>query len=297
MELRHLRYFVAVAGELNFTRAAEKLRTAQPSLSQQIRDLETEIGTPLLIRNKRSVSLTAAGRAFLDEARLVLAQAQRATASARRAAEVKSYRLSIGFVPAAEVKIFPLTLTAIRALFPGIQIILKSLTTWEQKQALLAGEIDIGFLRPPVEDASLMSEVVLREHLVVLLPQDHPLASCPEISLANLEKTHFLQLSRRHTGSLFDVVERLMTREKISPVAAQTVENVLTLMTLIGLGIGFGILPDYAEQLIFRNVAVRPLAGPQCDVDLVMAWRQGDDFPELRAFRELVATARSEERF
>lgn len=173
---------------------------------------------------------------------------------------------------------------------------MKSLTTWEQKQALLAGDIEIGFLRPPVEDSSLAGETVLREQLVAVLPQDHPGAGAAEINLANLETTHFLQLSKRHAGSLFDVVERLMTREKVYPAAAQTVENVLTLMSLIDMGIGFGILPDYAEQLIFRNVVVRRLAGPPCDVDLVMVWRKGDDFAELSAFR-VVATAQSEGRF
>jgi LysR family hca operon transcriptional activator len=106
MELRHLRYFVAVAEALSFTRAAQTLRTAQPSLSQQIRDLEYEIGTPLLNRDKRNVALTAAGKVFLDEARLVLAQAERAK-TARRAAEGEAQSLTIGFVPAAEVKIFP----------------------------------------------------------------------------------------------------------------------------------------------------------------------------------------------
>lgn len=297
MELRHLRYFVAVAEELNFTRAAEKMRTAQPSLSQQIRDLEKEIGTPLLTRNKRNVALTEAGRVFLDEVRLVLAQAKRAIASARQAADIKSHKLTIGFVPAAEVKIFPSTLTFLRSRFPDLQIVLKSLTTLEQKCGLIAADIDVGFLRPPLDDPSLASEVVLHEHLVAVLPENHSLTKRAKVSLADLAETPFLQISPSHAGGLFDVIERRRAAEEVSLTSGQAVENVLTLMTLIGLGLGFSLLPDYAQQLVFRGVTTRPLKGPEDRVDLAMAWRKADDFAELNAFRELVMEARRAGRF
>lgn len=297
MEIRHIRYFVAVAEELNFTRAAEKLHTAQPSLSKQIRDLEIEVGAPLLTRTKRSVALTEAGRAFLDEARLVLAQAQRALTSARRAAEAVARSLTIGFVPAAEIKIFPSTLTTLRARFPDTQIVLKSLTTWEQKLALERGEIDVGFLRPPVDEPNLGFEEVLTERIGALLPADHPAAAKVEVRLADLADTPFLRISPLHAGGLSDVVDRYIKSQGVEFRTAQNVENVLTLMSLVSLGHGFSIMPDYIEHLVFRNVAARPFAGDAPNVPLVMAWRRDDDFDEVRAFRDLVSRGRDEGRY
>lgn len=289
MELRHLRYFVAVAEALSFTRAAQALRTAQPSLSQQIRDLEHEIGTALLLRDKRNVALTAAGRVFLDEARLVLAQAERAKTLARRAGEEVARSLTIGFVPAAEVKIFPQSLTMLRAQFPGTRIVLQSLTTFEQHEALLSGAIDIGFLRPPVDEGQLDSAVILREPLVALLPADHPACDRDEVPLAALADTPFLRIADRHAGNLGQVIGDLARREGVQLNAVQEVENVLTLLTLVGLGVGFSIMPDYVGQLSFRNIAARPLAGPVVRAELLTAWRRDNAKPEVAA---LVARVR-----
>lgn len=283
MELRHLRYFVAVAEALSFTRAAQALRTAQPSLSQQIRDLEYEIGTPLLKRDKRNVALTPAGKVFLDEARLVLAQAERAKTLARRAAENETPRLTIGFVPAAEVKIFPHTLTALRAQFPATRIVLQSLTTFEQHQALISGEIDIGFLRPPVDDPLIDSMVALREPLVALLPADHPACWKAQVSLADLADTPFLRIASRHAGNLAQIIDDMARRDGVQLNAVQEVENVLTLLTLVGLGVGFSIMPDYVEQISFRNLVARPLACPTVRVDLMAAWRRDHAKPEVAA--------------
>src|ERR1700741_105716 len=186
MELRHLRYFVAVAEELNFTRAAQRLNTAQPSLSQQIQDLEQEVAVPLFIRTKRSVKLTAAGTAFLNEARLTLAQARRAVASARQAARAGESTLVLGFGPAAEIKLFPSTLTSLRASFPTLRLEFRSMTTLEQREALLHNEIDLAFLRPPIHEPSLEAIPVLREQFVAVLPADHPLAGEGPLDFAEL---------------------------------------------------------------------------------------------------------------
>ena len=177
MELRHLRYFLAVADELNFTRAALRLHTAQPSLSQQIRDLEDEIGAQLFERSKRKVELTDAGRVFMAEARLTLAQADRAVARARQVALQRQATLTIGFVPAAEVKIFPVILPMLRMRFPQLNVELRSLPTLEQEDALLCGDIDIAFMRPPIQSAELKAEVVFDEPFILLLPAAHPLAA------------------------------------------------------------------------------------------------------------------------
>lgn len=291
MELRHLRYFVAVAEELNFTRAAARLRTAQPSFSQQIRDLEEEIGTPLLTRTKRRVELTEAGRAFLDEARLALAQAQRAVEVARRLAHVGERKLVIGFLPSAEVKIFPTMLTVMRARFPEVNLVFRSLTTLEQLRALSHREIDVGFLRLPVPDPALQHQSVLRERLVAVLPVDHPLARRREIDIADLARTPFLRIAPDHAGGLHDVVETFLRASKVEVTPAQDVDNVMTMMTLVGLRAGFTLLPDYVEHLLFRNVTTRPLKGPQTYVDLAMVWHMDNASVELGTFRSLVNEA------
>lgn len=291
MELRHLRYFVAVAEELSFTRAAQNLRTAQPSLSQQIRDLEHEIGTALLERNKRNVALTAAGKVFLDEARLVLAQAERAKTLARRASEAERNCLTIGFVPAAEIKIFPQALTMLRGQQPELRIVLQSLTTFEQHQALLAGEIDIGFMRPPIDNDVLDHSVVMRERLVAMLPADHPAAKCSEVALSDLATTPFLRIARRHAGALGTIIDALAEREGIELQTVQEVENVLTLLTLTSLGVGFSIMPDYVGQLSFRNLVTRPLSGPPVDAELLAVWRKDNAKPEIAALLERVRDA------
>lgn len=293
MELRHLRYFVAVAEALSFTRAAQTLRTAQPSLSQQIRDLEYEIGTPLLNRDKRNVSLTPAGKVFLDEAKLVLAQAERAKLLARRAGEDTGQTFTIGFVPAAEIKIFPQALTVLRAQFPATRFVLQSLTTFEQHEALSSGAIDIGFLRPPVDDPHIDSMVILRESLVVLLPADHPACWSSEVSLSAIAETPFLRIASRHAGNLGQVIDDLAKREGVALNAVQDVENVLTLLTLVSLGVGFSIMPDYVAQLSFRNIVTRPLTGPTVKAELMAAWRRDNTKPEVaalvRRLRELPA--------
>lgn len=291
MELRHIRYFIAVAEELNFTRAAERLRTAQPSLSQQIRDLEEEVGTPLLERTKRRVALTPAGRAFLDEARLVMAQTQRAVTMARRAAQPEQTRLTIGFLPSAEVKIFPSVLSGIRAQYPDIQVELRHMTTGEQRTALENGSIDVAFMRLPVDETVLVHDVVLLEKIVVVLPENHELARLDEIPLEALAPFPYLRVAPNHAGNLSEITEAHCRAMGVQLRPIQDVENVLTLLTLIGMGIGFGLLPDYAEHLVFKNVTTRPLAGLAPSVELAMVRSRDRDFPALGGFVDLVKRA------
>ena len=294
MELRHLRYFVAVAEELNFTRAAQRLNTAQPSLSQQIQDLEQQVGVALFIRTKRSVILTAAGTAFLDEARLTLAQARRAIATARQAARAGESTLVLGFGPAAEIKLFPSALTSLRASFPKLRLEFRSMTTLEQREALLHNEIDLAFLRPPIHETSLEAIPVLREQLVAVLPADHPLAGEGPLDFAELSGYPFVEVSPLHSGNLFDLV-RAAARERgvqLNTIKQQVVANVLNLLTLISLGEGYTLLPDYAESLVFRNVTTRRLTPPAIEADLLMAWRKGDPSSENAALRDLITSSR-----
>ena len=292
MELRHLRYFVAVAEELNFTRAAQRLHTAQPSLSQQIQDLEQEVGVPLFIRTKRSVKLTAAGTAFLDEARLTLAQSRRAIASARKAAQPGERTLVLGFGPPAEIKLFPGTLTSLRASFPKLRLEFRSMTTLQQREALLHNEIDLAFLRPPIHEPSLEAIPVLREQLVAVLPADHPLAGEGPLDFAELSGYPFIEISPLHSGNLFDLVRGAAQERGVQLNTIQQVVNVLTLLALISLGEGYTLLPDYAESLVFRNVTTRRLTPPAIEADLLMAWRKGDLSSENAALRDLITSRR-----
>lgn len=289
MELRHLHYFVAVAEELNFTRAAARLHTAQPSLSQQIRDLEAEVGAPLFERSKRHVALTPAGAVFLNEARLVLAQATRAVELARQAAHRQGSALRVGFVPAAEVSIFPRVLPMLRAQFPEVELSFHSLTTAEQTAALLAKRIDVGFLRPPLDQPELASTVVMNEGLVLVLPADHPLAALPDIPPQSLQGVPFLRINPEQAGHALDTaIQAWLQQLQPEPPVFQEVHNVLTLLSLISMGGGVTLLPEYAEKLTFRNVVTRRLSVPSQSVPLLMAWRSDTPQPMAEAFVQLV---------
>ncbi|RQS65979.1 DNA-binding transcriptional regulator HcaR [Burkholderia sp. Bp8963] len=291
MELRHLRYFVAVADELNFTRAAQRLHTAQPSLSQQIRDLEDEIGTQLLERSKRKVELTEAGRVFLAEARLVLAQADRAVARARQAGRQQALTVKIGFVPAAEVEIFPAILPKLRMQFPGVHVELRSLPTMEQEDALLRGDIDIAFMRRPVHAQGLHAEVVLTEPLVVLMPAGHPLAAHAQVEPAMLDGQPFIQTNPAYAGQLYDIVGRYFADHRIQPDVVQVATNILLNLNLVGMGLGIALLPAYVDALAGESMCCRPLAPPAPDIDLLMVTRAEAHSPELDALIDLMRRA------
>lgn len=289
MELRHLRYFIAVAETLNFTRAAARLHTAQPSLSQQIKDLEYELGTALLVRSKRRVELTAAGAVFLNEARLVLAQTERAVLLARQAAGAQHHQFSIGFVPSAEIKIFPHVLPTMRAQYPNLELNFHSLTTAEQIKALVKKTIDVAFIRPPLNHPELSSETVMTESLVLVMPADHPLANYQRIPPERLKETDFIQINAQQAGqSLHDSIQGWLQQHQLDVRVTQEVHNVLTLLTLISMGGGVSLLPDYAEQMLFRNIATRHLEEEPPTAPLLMAWRTEDTSASNQFFRDLV---------
>ncbi len=177
MELRHLRYFVAVAEELHFGRAAQRLQMAQPPLSQQIRQLEQELGVELLYRTKRTVRLTEAGLAFLHQARQILVQSEQAIEVAQRASRGEVGRLAIGFVGSATYSLLPTAVRSFRHQFPDVRLMLHEMTTSEQIEALHDDRIQVGFIRPPISDDKLSVETVLQESFVAVLPEAHPLAT------------------------------------------------------------------------------------------------------------------------
>jgi len=289
MELRHLRYFIAVAEELNFTRAALRLHTAQPSLSQQIRDLEDQVGTRLLERSRHKVELTASGEVFLAEARLTLAQADRAISRARQVIKQKS-TLTIGFVPAAEVRIFPIILPMLRMRFPELIVDLRSLPTMDLEEALLKGEIDVAFMREPLLSPNLVSEIVLTEPLLVILPATHALAKLDRIPLHMLNGEAFISSHPKFSGRVYDIVDEYCKKNNLQQNIVQVASNILLNLNLVGMGLGYALLPAYVEKLIHNSVCCRPLDCDPPSIDLLMVWQMQNPSGGIAALRDLVRT-------
>lgn len=288
MELRHLRYFITVADELNFTRAAALLHTAQPSLSQQIRDLENEVGVQLLERSNRKVALTEAGKVFLAEARVTLAQADRAIARARHVARQQDETVTIGFVPAAEVRVFPTILPRLRMHFPHVRVELRSLPTMAQEDALLANDIDVAFMRAPVHSAELVSEIVLTEPLMVLLPAAHPLAKLERVPFEALDGEAFISSDAQFSGKLYDVVEEYYAKHGLRRNVVQVASNILLNLNLVGMGLGYALLPEYVSALAGESIRCRPLERDPPSIDLLMACRADNHSPALGKLLELM---------
>ncbi|MHB2048788.1 LysR substrate-binding domain-containing protein [Pseudomonas sp. VEM90] len=269
MELRHLRFFVAVAEELSFTRAATRLFTSQPSLSEQIRNLELEIGFALLTRTRRKVELTPAGVVFLDEARQILGHVEMAVARAAKAASQRE-RITIGFVPAAEVRIFPSVLPIFRVSFPEVDIVLRSLTSEEQEVALARGEIELGFMRGPVRAANLHSEVVLVEQFRVYLPHDHPLVAAPSITPSQLDNLPAINIDPGYGRSIHDALAQYLARHDVTSGHVYPSSNPLMSINLVASGLGYTLLPAYAENFMPKDVVSRSLPSDAPTSELLM---------------------------
>lgn len=291
MELRHLRYFVAVAEELHFHRAAERLHISQPPLSQQIRALETELGVQLLERNRRSVALTAAGAVFLSEVREILAAVDAAAESARSVARGEAGRLALGFVGSAMHGALPGVLRAHRRAFPQVELVLTELPTAGQLEALRVGRIDVGVIRPPVREPGLVLESIHTEPFVVALPEEHGLAARREVALADLVGEPFVLLARREAPGLHESLEQAMADAGGVPRVVQEAREMQTVVGLVAAGLGVSLVPASVGADQHRGVAFRPVAGSAPTVELALAWRPDDRSPVLAAF---LATAREE---
>lgn len=288
MELRHLRYFVAVAEELHFGRAAARLRIAQPPLSRQIRALEGEIGTALFERTRRKVELTRAGQVFLDEVRRTFGQVERAVGLARRAGRGESGALSVGFVSVTTHTLLPVILRAFRDRYPGVDLSLREMPPSEQVVALREGRIEVGFLRAPLDEPTLGIEVVLSERLMAAMPSRHPLAAKKRIALRALSREPFV-LFPRHLGPGFhDQIITLCREAGFSPRVIQEAPQMMTIASLVAVGLGVSIVPASVARMWREGVAFVPFSGKQPTADLVMAWRPDDSSPVLRAFLEVV---------
>jgi DNA-binding transcriptional LysR family regulator len=291
MELRHLRYFVVVAEELHFRRAAERLHMSQPPLSQQIRALEREIGATLFERNQRKVELTAAGAAFLERAREILDAVEDAARQARRVQRGEVGRLAVGFVGSAMYSFVPELLREFRAHAPDIALRLHELGTSEQLRQLEDGRLDVGFVRVPRTRPELTFETLVEEPVVAALPDAHPLATHPLLRLADLEGEPLVLLTRAGAPglreALAEAIDRLGGEERVVQEAAE----MQTVVGLVAAGAGVSLVPESVRALARAGVTYRPLDGYAPKVRLAMAWRAADDAPVLAAFLEMARAA------
>lgn len=277
MELRHLRYFVAVAEELHFGRAAERVGIAQPPLSQQIQKLEREMGVRLFVRTKRRVELTHPGQVFLAEARRTLAQAEHAVEAARRAERGEVGRLAVGFVGSSTYTVLPPVLRAFRRQHPGVELTLRELTTAQQLEAVRRGEIDVGFVRTPAPDGQLAQRVLIEEEFVVALPRSHPSARRRRVALRDLRGDAFILYPRALAAGLYDRVVSACQQSGFSPRVIQETTQVPVMVSLVASGLGVAVVPACVQALRWNNVVYRLLCEPKPRTNIALVWRRNSE--------------------
>ena len=274
MELRHLRYFIAVAEELNFTKAAQRMCTVQPSLSQQIKDLEHEVGVQLLMRTNRKVELTAEGQAFLKEARLSLEHAEKAIMDARQIAQLSKEQLNIGFVPVAEMKVFPYIMPNIRAQFPELKIHFHSLMDIDQISAVRKGEIDIAFTRYVEESPEIESVQIFTEPLALIIPKNSPVAEQRHISIKSMNQQDFIISDEHSSPELYRIIQDFFKQNKLNVNLVQHSTNILLNVNLVGIGVGWSLVPSYVIPLLGDKILVKSTVEPLPTIGLYASYRK-----------------------
>ena len=294
MELRHLRYFIAVAENHGFGRASQALNVSQSAISEQIADLESELGLALFDRQHRQIRLTIPGEQFLEDARLVIAGANRAVANAQKSQHGEIGTLTIGFFVGGTGSFFPRLIRSFRSRFENIHVSLVESTPAVQHRALVAGTIDIGFTRPvPAAQASLLqSEHLQTESLYAVLPVTHVLARRKSIAIRELAEDSFVLNDRRQSPVVFDKVLSLCAQAEFTPRLGASATVGSGVLTLVEAGEGVAILPQGSRSLGSEAIVFIPLTDPGASVDLVIAWSAQYDNPAVRSFLDLMRKQR-----
>ncbi|MDY1324084.1 LysR family transcriptional regulator [Pseudomonas aeruginosa] len=291
MELRHLRYFIAVAEELHFGRAAERLGISQPPLSQQIQALEEKIGARLFERTNRRVELTDAGRLFLDESRQVLAQVDKAVLLARRAHLGELGELKIGFTSSAPfTSTIPSSIHAFRKAYPDVHLDLQEMSSRQVLKALLEESLQVGVIRPLALPDAVHWVELFREPLVAVLRADHPLAAGSEdgLAIAALAEEPFVFFPRSYGTGLYDQVIALTRQAGFSPRIAQEASEAMTIIGLVSAGLGVSILPASFRRTRVDGVVYRTLSDPEATTAVWLVRRQNEGSPLALSFIDLV---------
>ncbi|WP_022929331.1 LysR substrate-binding domain-containing protein [Patulibacter americanus] len=291
VELRHLRYFVAVAEELHFGRAAERLHMAQPPLSQAIRRLEEAVGCELLARTSRSVRLTAAGTAFLDRARRTLRNVEADVHEARSIGRGETGLLNVGFVGSATLTTLPGILRRHLDAYPGVQLRLHESHTSQVIAGLLAGDVDLGIVRDPEPTGGLVATTLTDEPFVAVLPAGHPHAGDASVSVAALEGTPFVSPPRSGGVRAFEKPLTLCEEHGFRPTVAHEASHWLTILRLVGAGLGVTIAPACVRRIATDDVACVALDETRVTSELVLLHREGEARPMVDAFARLALQA------
>ena len=291
VDVRRLRYFVAVAEEVHFGRAADRLHVAQPALSRQIAQLEAAIGAQLFDRTRSQIRLTMAGEILLPRARDILMQIAEAALLTRRAAEGLTGLIEIGFVGSATYSVLPHILNQFRADHPDVELILHAMNTSELHVALVQRRIDAAFARPGIDDPEIVNEVVLDEALIVALPHGHPLAAQESISVADLAGSPFVLYPRQPRPSFADTILGICHRAGFAPTVAQETMELQTALGLIAVGAGVSLVPASVEESRRHGVAYRPIAGEAPRTALSLAYRRDNQTATLKLFCAAVRDA------
>ena len=296
IDLKRLRYFVAVAEELSFRRAAERLRMAQPPLSNQIKQLETELEVALFDRTGRGIRLTEAGRFLLEEARRLLVQVGQTVDMTRRVGHGKVGRLAVGFLPSVGHGVLPSVLREFRSCFPEVDLRLRELNPDQQVQELHHKRIDVGFLYLPLEDRALSVEPIFRECLVVALPEHHPLADEPDVPLHALSDEPFILPPQHGVPGCYSLIMKACHGAGFSPKAAQKdVWLMQTSVDLVAAGIGVALVAGSLRNLSRAGVVYKTLQDPSPTLEIGVVWHQDEDSPVLRSFLGVVDQVRRAE--
>lgn len=287
MELRRIQYFVAVAEEAHFGRAAERLRMAQPPLSQQIKALEAEMGVELFHRTTRKVELTAAGERFLQRARDILASVDDAVAEAAQVADGMLGRIAIGFTGSATYDLLPSLVRVLRADLPGIELdIHGEMLTPDQVAALIDGSLDLGLLRPPVRSTAIEVQVLRREPLIAVLPAHHALAAGDRVRLSDLRDDPFITYPSHNRSVVYEAVVDACQRAGFVPLNAHEVAETSTLVSFVAAGLGVALVPASVQHLRITGATYLPLAGTTLEVELALATRAGESSPLVARVRD-----------
>jgi DNA-binding transcriptional LysR family regulator len=292
VELRHLRYFVALAEELHFGRAADRLHIVQPGLSKQIAALETEIGVQLFDRARRHVALTPAGEVLYREASTILHRVTRAVEATQQTARGEIGGLDIGYTEPAMWGVLPAALTAYRGRHPGVRFRLWQNSSAALARHLLDESLDVAFVRMPMHERDLVFQTVTRERFVVTLPEGHRLAATDAVDLAELADDGFIMTPRSSEPGYFDRAIALCRAHGFTPRVVEEGNGPGSVLGMVAGGLGVALSPESIGTVPSRGVTFRPLVGPHADLELELACahRRDDSAPALRAFTETVAT-------